>query len=166
MSKSVCKPNSKEGLESGVPQQAVQLCYWQICAGQHAAGLSRPLAHQSSRLQSKPPLLSSRPLQKTLRRITDPHQRAQDITHTSRPAKKIWLKAYYCGKVGGKKIDLAGTDSDIFLKIIKLKFKALRVKYNRSQQSWNASSVSKSIIFYLSSFYKNDSVFKVTSQVI
>lgn len=60
------------------------------------------------------PLLRGRPLQKPLRRITDLHQRALDITHTSRPAKKIWLKAYYRRKVGGKRRDLAGIDSDIY----------------------------------------------------
>lgn len=35
-------PTSQSRLEAGAPQRAVQLCYWQIGAGQHAPGLPRP----------------------------------------------------------------------------------------------------------------------------
>lgn len=100
---------SRSRLEVGAPRRAVQLCYWQIGAGQHAAGLSRRWHIKAPGPIASPPVAPQSATSKGFwahRRFPSKGLDAE-LTHTSKPAKEIWLKAHYWGKEGGQKRGLA-----------------------------------------------------------
>lgn len=106
------KSASQSGLEAGAPRRAVQLCYWQIGAGQRAAGLSRPWHIKAPDPIASPPVAPQPATSKDFwahRRFPSKGLDAA-LTHASQPAKEIWLKAHYWGKEGGQRRGLVGTE--------------------------------------------------------
>lgn len=101
---------SRSRLEAGAPQRAVQLCYWQIGAGQHAAGLSRPWHIKAPGPIASPPVAPQSATSKGFWAHRRFPSKGLDValTRTSKPAKEIWLKAHYWGKEGRQRRGLAG----------------------------------------------------------
>lgn len=162
---------SQPGLEAGAPQWAVQLCYWQIGAGQRAAGLSRPWHIKATGPIASPPVAP----QPATSKGSKAHRRFPSkglevaLTHASKPAKEIWLKAYYWGKAGRQRRGLAGKKEhrisdrrdhsctyshflipSLFLKIMQLLpvFKTIREKDDRTWQDRGTAPLSHKLSFF------------------